>query len=60
LPFGWIDSPPSMNRLLGLQWLSHLFFPGGLKGDIRGDARGFYKLFYQVDLSDPELDRLLQ
>jgi hypothetical protein len=37
-----------------------LFFPGGLKGDIRGDARGFYKLFYQVDLSDPELDRLLQ
>jgi iron complex transport system substrate-binding protein len=60
LPFGWIDSPPSMNRLLGLQWLSHLFFPGGLKGDIRGDARGFYRLFYQVDLSDSELDRLLQ
>lgn len=60
LPFGWIDGPPSVNRLLGLQWLSHLFFPKSSPGDIRGDARDFYRLFYQVNLSDAELDRLLQ
>jgi iron complex transport system substrate-binding protein len=45
---------------LGLQWLSHLFFPNRLKGDIRADARDFYRLFYQLNLSEPELDRLLQ
>jgi len=25
LPFGWVDSPPSVNRLLGLMWLPVLF-----------------------------------
>ncbi|MFC0407005.1 ABC transporter substrate-binding protein [Roseomonas elaeocarpi] len=25
LPFGWVDSPPSVNRLLGLAWLPILF-----------------------------------
>ena len=60
LPYGWVDGPPSINRVLGLQWLSHLFFPNRLKGDIRADARDFYRLFYQLNLSEPELDRLLQ
>ena len=23
-PFGWLDSPPSVNRLLGVRWVSHL------------------------------------
>jgi iron complex transport system substrate-binding protein len=25
LPYGWVDSPPSVNRLLGLAWLPALF-----------------------------------
>jgi iron complex transport system substrate-binding protein len=25
LPFGWVDFPPSVNRLLGLIWLPVLF-----------------------------------
>jgi len=58
-PYGWIDSPPSLNRLLGLQWLGRVFFPQNLNSDIRGEAKEFYRLFYQVELSDAELDRLL-
>ena len=23
LPWGWIDAPPSLNRLIGLRWLLH-------------------------------------
>jgi iron complex transport system substrate-binding protein len=60
LPYGWIDSPPSINRILGLQWLARLFFPHKFQSDIREETRSFYKLFYQVDLSDPQLDRLLE
>ena len=59
LPYGWVDSPPSLNRILGLQWLAHVFYPDRYKVDIRNEARDFYKLFYQVDLGEPELDRLL-
>ena len=60
LPYGWIDSPPSINRILGLQWLAQLFFPDKFQSDIRDETRGFYKLFYHVDLSDPQLNRLLE
>jgi iron complex transport system substrate-binding protein len=59
LPYGWIDDPPSLNRVLGLLWLSHVFYPDKARGDLRAEARDFYKLFYQVDLGEPELDRLL-
>jgi iron complex transport system substrate-binding protein len=60
LPYGWIDEPPSLNRLLGLEWLGNLFFPDRYRVDIRAEARDFYKLFYQVELTDSQLDRLLQ
>ena len=59
LPYGWIDEPPSLNRLLGLEWLGNLFFPDRYKIDIRAEARDFYKLFYQAELTDSQLDRLL-
>jgi iron complex transport system substrate-binding protein len=60
LPYGWIDGPPSLNRILGLQWLVRLFFPDRLQSDIRNESRNFYKLFYQVDLTDGQLDGLLE
>jgi iron complex transport system substrate-binding protein len=60
LPYGWIDGPPSLNRLLGLEWLAGLFFPDRLKVDIRAEAKTFYKQFYQVDLTDTQLDRLIE
>jgi len=59
LPYGWVDAPPSLNRLLGLQWLAGLFFPDRYKIDIRAEAKGFYRLFYGVELTDPLLDRLV-
>jgi len=60
LPYGWIDAPPSVNRVLGLQWLGRLFFPDKFKGDIRDDARRFYELFYQVEVTDAQLHELLK
>jgi len=60
LPYGWIDAPPSVNRILGLQWLARLFFPDKFPGDIRSDTRDFYKVFYQVDVTDAQLDALLE
>jgi iron complex transport system substrate-binding protein len=59
-PFGWIDRPPSLNRMIGLQWLAGLFYPDHMQQDLREVTRSFYDLFYHVDLTDAELDRLLQ
>jgi iron complex transport system substrate-binding protein len=58
-PFGWIDGPPSINRLIGLAWLANLLHGDRFPFDIRQDTRKFYKLFYQVDISDAELETLI-
>ena len=58
-PFGWIDRPPSLNRVMGLRWLAGLFYPDRLGHDLRESTREFYRLFYHVDPSDAELDTLI-
>jgi iron complex transport system substrate-binding protein len=58
-PFGWIDRPPSLNRVIGLKWLAGLFYPDRLNHDLRETTRSFYRLFYHVDSSDAELDTLM-
>ncbi len=59
-PFGWIDRPPSVNRLIGLAWLANLFHGDRFPFDFRQETRKFYKLFYHVELAEAELDTLLQ
>jgi iron complex transport system substrate-binding protein len=59
-PFGWIDRPPSLNRFMGLLWMARLFYPEKWEGDLRDETRDFYRVFYHVDLSDDELERLLE
>ncbi|MGL5165453.1 MAG: iron ABC transporter substrate-binding protein [Afipia sp.] len=58
-PFGWIDRPPSINRLIGLRWLANLFHGKRFPFDIREDTRTFYKLFYHVDVTDADLGTLI-
>jgi iron complex transport system substrate-binding protein len=59
LPFGWVDFPPSVNRLIGLWWLAQIFYPEHFKEDIRALTRDFYTRFYHVTPSDADLDRVL-
>lgn len=59
LPFGWIDSPPSLNRIIGLKWLARLFFPDRFTTTLKDATRAFYARYYQVDLTDAQLAQLL-
>lgn len=59
LPFGWVDFPPSVNRMIGLWWLAKLLYPRQFSEDIRPLARDFHTLFYQVTPSETQLDRVL-
>ena len=59
-PFGWIDRPPSVNRMMGLKWLAGLFYPDRWRGDLRAETAAFYRLWYHVELGGAELDRLLE
>lgn len=39
LPFGWVDGPPSVNRLLGVAWLAQALRTGSGSTDPAGRAR---------------------
>jgi iron complex transport system substrate-binding protein len=59
-PFGWIDRPPSINRIIGLKWLAAVFYPDQFQLDLREATTEFYRLFYHLELAEGELDTLIQ
>ena len=59
LPFGWIDFPPCVNRLIGLWWLAKILYPNLFPEDLRALTRDFYARFYHVTLGDAQIERVL-
>jgi iron complex transport system substrate-binding protein len=59
LPFGWVDYPPAVNRLIGLWWLGKIFYPDRFPEDIKKLTRDFYTAFYHVTPTAAQLDRVL-
>jgi len=60
LPYNWVGRPPSVNRVLGMQWLGTLLFPEEFKYDMVKQAQEFYKLFYHYELSEEEAKEMLK
>jgi iron complex transport system substrate-binding protein len=60
LPFGWFDSPPAVNRLIGMRWLATVLYPDIFTRDLREVTSDFYRRFYHIDLTESQLDRLLR
>ena len=59
MPFGWVDFPPSVNRLIGLRWLAKILYPDKFPEDIRAQTREFYAMFYHRTPSDAQIDHVL-
>jgi iron complex transport system substrate-binding protein len=59
LPFGWVDFPPSVNRLIGLWWLAKILYPGQFPEDIGALTRDFYRRFYHVTPTDAQIEHVL-
>jgi iron complex transport system substrate-binding protein len=59
LPFGWVDLPPSVNRLIGLWWLAKILYPDLFREDLRPLTRDFYRRTYHVTIDDAQIDRVL-
>jgi iron complex transport system substrate-binding protein len=59
LPFGWVDFPPAVNRLIGLWWLGKILYPDHFPENLRERTREFYALFYHVKPTDRQIARVL-
>ena len=58
-PYNWMGRPPSVNRIIGIKWLSNLLYPDVFPYDMIEEMREFYKLFYHCDVSDAQIRDLL-
>jgi iron complex transport system substrate-binding protein len=60
MPFGWVDFPPSVNRMPGLIWLGKLLYPSLFPEDLTGLTREFYTKFYHRTPTDAQIASVLE
>lgn len=58
LPFGWLDAPPGINRLLGLRRL-HAWLDPQVNASFKADMQRYSELFWHTTLSDAQYQRLV-
>jgi iron complex transport system substrate-binding protein len=59
-PFNWVDRPPSIMQIMGIQWLANCFYPERYAVDMRQETRDFLRLFMGVEATDADLTEWLQ
>ena len=55
LPFGWLDGPPGVNRLLGILWLMALLEQRLDGPQLQAEVAEFFQLFYRSPSSPAQL-----
>ena len=58
-PYGWLSSPPGVQRYLGMLWLGELLYPEYAEYDLQEEVTAYYKLFYDCDLTDEMYQALM-
>lgn len=53
-PYGWLASPPSVQRYLGMLWLGTLLYPDYAEYDLQEKVTEYYGLFYGYELTDAD------
>jgi iron complex transport system substrate-binding protein len=59
VPFSWCDRPPSVNRILGIQWLASTLYPDYYKVDMLQVTKDFYATFYHATITDDQAKAIL-
>lgn len=61
IPYGFLYNPPSVNRLMGLDWLGKLLYPEAKAYDfkIEDQLKNFYQHFYHIELSEDQIAEVL-
>ena len=59
VPFSWCDRPPSVNRILGIQWIANTLYPDAYDVDMIEVTKEFYSLFYHANVTDEQAREIL-
>lgn len=53
-PHNWMSMPPSVQRYLGLIWLTYELYPDYCDYDVQADIMEYYRLFYSCTLTEEQ------
>lgn len=57
-PHNWMSSPPSVQRYLGLIWLTAELYPEYCDYDVKAEIMEYYELFYGCTLTDEQYETI--
>lgn len=58
-PYNWLNYPPTVNQVMGMQWLPRLLYPNKFDDSIADVTKSYYQTFYGYELSDEECNELI-
>ncbi len=59
-PYGWLSSPPAVQRYLGMLWLGALLYPEYCDYELQEAVTEYYQRFYGCDLTPEMYEELLE
>lgn len=60
VPYSFMSNPPSVNRVIGIEWLGNLVYPDLYDCDIVAKTQEFYQLFYHADLDTAAIEAIIK
>lgn len=58
-PYNWLGFPPSVQRYLGMMWMSELLYPEAAQYDLYGAVLEYFQLFYHCGVTFEQFDALM-
>lgn len=58
-PWTWLNNPPTVNQVLGMQWFARLCYPSEFNDDMQDVVTEYFKTFYGYDLSQSDYDEMM-
>jgi iron complex transport system substrate-binding protein len=58
-PYNWMGFPPSVNRYMGMIWITQLLYPDTAQYDVYQEASKYYELFYHSKLTADQYKALV-
>jgi len=59
-PYNWMGFPPSVQRYLGMLWMSELLYPEAAQLDLYAAVQEYFELFYHCHITRDQFDALMQ
>lgn len=60
-PFKWFGQPTGANMIIGIPWTAKILYPDKFQSlNLTSEAKEFYSEFYHYDLSDDDINKILE